>query len=76
MSAKLPQIKGDRLVNVFKKLGWYIDRKSGGHVIMRHNSKPKIRVIIPIHSEPVKPGTLNNILKEAELSVEELKELM
>ena len=73
---KLPQIKGDRLVNALSKKGWYVDRTRGSHVIMRHENKPGTKIIIPIHSKPIKPGVLNNILKRAELSVEEIKELL
>jgi predicted RNA binding protein YcfA (HicA-like mRNA interferase family) len=76
MSAKLPQIKGERLVNALKKIGWYVDRTSGSHVIMKNENKPRHRVVIPVHGRAVKTWTLNKILKDAELSVEELKELI
>ena len=73
---KLPQIKGDRLVNALRKEGWYVDRTRGGHVIMRHGNKPSTKITIPIHRKPIKLGTLSNIWKKAELSVEEIKELL
>ena len=73
---KLPQIKGDRLINALRKEGWYVDRTRGSHVIMRHDNKPGIKIVIPIHRKPIKLGTLSNILKKAELSVEEIKELL
>ncbi len=43
---------------------------------MRKNSKPKRRIVIAVHGKSIKQGTLNNILKDAKLSVEELKELL
>jgi len=73
---KLPQIKGDRLVNALSKRGWYVDRTRGSHVIMRHDSKPETKIVVPIHRKPIKPGILSNILKKAELSVDEIKELL
>jgi len=73
---KLPQIKGDRLINALSKSGWYVDRTRGSHVIMRHESKPGIKIVVPVHRKPIKPAVLNNILKRAELSVEEIKELL
>ncbi|MFH1482953.1 MAG: type II toxin-antitoxin system HicA family toxin [Chloroflexota bacterium] len=73
---RLPQIKGDRLVSVLKMDGWYVDRRRGSHVIMRHEGKPDARIVIPVHGKPVKPGTLGNILKKAGLSVEEVKKLL
>ena len=45
-------------------------------VIMRHENKPGIKIVTPIHRKPVKPGTLSNILKKTELSMEEIKELL
>lgn len=74
--SKLPQIKGQRLVKALKKVGWYIDRSRGSHVILRHENRPGVKVVIPVHSKPIKPGILNNILKDVELSIEEIKELL
>jgi len=74
--SKLPQVKGNRLVKALEKEGWYVDRARGGHVIMRHGDRPGAKVIIPVHGKPIKAGTLSNILKKAELSAEEIKELL
>lgn len=73
---KLPQIKGDRLIKALQKDDWFIDRTHGSHVIMRNNKKPGIKVVIPVHSKPIKPGILSNILKTAGLSTEEIKGLL
>jgi len=72
----LPQVKAERLIGALAKEGWYVDRTHGSHVIMKHESKLVARVIIPVHGKPVKPGTLGNILKQAGLSVEEIRELL
>jgi predicted RNA binding protein YcfA (HicA-like mRNA interferase family) len=74
--SKLPRVKGDRLVSALRKEGWYVDRTRGSHVIMRHEGKPGTKIIVPVHGKPVKPGTLSNILKKAELSAEEIKGLL
>ena len=74
--SKLPQVKGDRLVNALRKAGWYVDRTQGSHVIMRHDDRPGIKVIVPTHRSALPPGTLSNILKAAELTIEEIKELL
>jgi predicted RNA binding protein YcfA (HicA-like mRNA interferase family) len=74
--AKLPQVKGDRLVKALQKKGWYIDRSRGSHAIMRNDDKPGTKIVVPIHTGPVKPGTLSNILKKAEISKEELADLL
>ena len=43
---------------------------------MRNDDKPGAKIIVPIHTSPVKPGTLSNILKKAEISKEELQDLL
>jgi len=74
--AKLPQVKGNRLVKALQKKGWYVDRSRGSHVIMRKDDKPGTKIVVPIHTRPVKPGTLSNILKKADISKEELGDLL
>jgi predicted RNA binding protein YcfA (HicA-like mRNA interferase family) len=74
--SKLPQIKGNRLVKALGKVGWYTDRSRGSHVILKHENRPGVKIVIPVHSRPIKFGVLNNILKDVELSIEELKELL
>jgi predicted RNA binding protein YcfA (HicA-like mRNA interferase family) len=43
---------------------------------MRNDDKPNTKIVIPIHTSPIKPGTLSNILKKAEISKEELEGLL
>ena len=74
--ARLPQVEGDRLAKALKKKGWYIDRTRGSHAIMRNDDKPNTKVVVPIHASPIKPGTLSNILKKTEISIEELEGLL
>jgi predicted RNA binding protein YcfA (HicA-like mRNA interferase family) len=74
--AKLPQVRGNRLVKALQKKGWYIDRSRGSHAIMRNDDRPGTKIVVPIHTNPVKPGTLSSILKKAEISKEELEDLL
>ncbi|WP_328596358.1 type II toxin-antitoxin system HicA family toxin [Anaerovibrio slackiae] len=54
------------LIRILKDDGWVIDRIKGSHHIMKHPTKPG-RPVIPLHNEELKPGTYNNILKQAGL---------
>jgi len=74
--AKLPQVRRNRLVKALQKKGWYIDRSRGSHAIMRNDDRPGTKIVVPLHTSPVKPGTLSNILKKAEISKEELEGLL
>ncbi len=40
-----------------------------------HNLEKNISVIVPLHKE-IKKGTLNNIIKKAGITIDELKELV
>jgi len=62
------------VLKALRRLGYYVDHQRGSHIFL-HNLKKNKSVIIPNHKE-LKKGTLNNILKKAELTIEELKELI
>jgi predicted RNA binding protein YcfA (HicA-like mRNA interferase family) len=55
-------------------MGFYVDHQRGSHIFM-HNMEKNISVIVPLHRE-IKKGTLNNIIKKAGISLEELKNLI
>ena len=74
--ARLPHVKGDRLAKALQKQGWYIDRSRGSHAIMRNADRLGAKIVVPIHTSPIKPGTLSGILKKAEISGEELRDLL
>jgi predicted RNA binding protein YcfA (HicA-like mRNA interferase family) len=57
-------MKPKELVKKLETDGWKIIRISGSHYIMKHFEKPGMPVI-PLHNKDLKPGTLNNILKQA-----------
>lgn len=68
---KLPAISGIKVIKKLQKLGYFIVRQKGSHVRLRNsndlNCKP---ITVPAH-KTIKPGLLHQILKDANLSVEE-----
>lgn len=72
--SKLPSISGKKCVKALKKIGFYQKRQEGSHIIMRRD-KPFAQVVVPNHSEIAK-GTLRNIIRDIELSVEDFIELL
>lgn len=72
---KLPVVKPKELIKALKKAGFIIDHISGSHYIM-YNQDKTLRVSIPYHNKPLKRKTLTSILKDAQISVEDLKELL
>lgn len=62
-------MKSSELLRLLKKDGWYEVRQKGGHIIMQHPVKHNI-VPVPFHaSKEVKKGTLQAILKLAEIEI-------
>ena len=68
---RLPRLKGKELVRALQRAGFSVDRTRGSHVFLRH---PDGRTTtVPIHSgETIGPGLLRAILRDVELSVDEL----
>jgi predicted RNA binding protein YcfA (HicA-like mRNA interferase family) len=72
MSPKLPVVSGDQLIRALRKFGYVAVRQQGSHVRLRHATEPQRQsVTIPLHRE-LAFGTLRRILRDTEVSVEEL----
>ena len=65
---------GKDISKVLKKLGYEMDRQKGSHMFM-YNSIINRSVVVPNHKE-LKKGTLNNILKKVNITIEDLKKLI
>jgi predicted RNA binding protein YcfA (HicA-like mRNA interferase family) len=63
---------GKEVVKVLRRVGFIIDHQRGSHIF---NLERNISVVVSLHKE-LKKGTLNNILKKADLTLGELKELV
>jgi predicted RNA binding protein YcfA (HicA-like mRNA interferase family) len=73
---KLPRISSKKLISILLKLGFYFHHQTGSHIHLRHKTKEYLRVVIPINKETLAPKTLKTILKQAELTVEELRDIL
>ncbi len=73
--SKLPQISAKELIKVLVKRGFIVISQRGSHIKLRKLKPIKKTVIVPNH-KIIRPGTLNNILKFAEINKEELKRLL
>ena len=72
--SKLPTISGRDCIRALEKVGFYQKRRESSHVIMRRDD-PFSQVTVPDHNVLAK-GTLRSILRDVELSIEELIELL
>ena len=71
----LPVVRGKDLIKALQRSGFEVVRQSGSHVRLRH---PDGRILtVPVHAgQDVGRGLLRKILRDADLSVEELLELL
>ncbi len=72
--SRAPRVTGQALVKALIKGGWELKRVSGSaHILAKRGA----RVSVHVHAgDIIKQGTLNGILKDAGMSVEELEELL
>jgi len=73
--SRLPVISGEKAVKCFEKLDYVVVRQRGSHIRMRHTDKSKKPLTIPKHKVLGK-GLLRKLLRDAEISVEEMNELL
>lgn len=75
MMPLLRKVSGDKLLKILcNKLGFSILRQRGSHVsVARTIGAKKIGTVIPMHKE-LKIGTLKAILKQVEISEDEISE--
>ena len=76
MTPKFPILKSRQVIRALKKAGFYIHHQTGSHLQLKHNTKQHLRVTVPIHGKDLKIGVLKAILKQAELTIEELNEYL
>ena len=72
---KLPLVSGIEVIKRLKRAGFIGTRKKGSHVrLEKYTSDKTIKLTVPLHAE-LKKGTLNRIIKDAGLTLEEFERL-
>ncbi len=75
MSPKLPRITAGKIIKILEKRGFVCVRQSGSHMIFKNNEGK--RTTVPYHSKKIlHPKVLKSILRDAEMTVDELQELL
>ncbi|HAX24593.1 MAG TPA: type II toxin-antitoxin system HicA family toxin [Thermomicrobiales bacterium] len=73
---KLPQLTARELIRALRRDGWHLERTRGSHQHFSHDYKPGI-VTIPVHSgRDVPLLVVRSILKQANLTEEEFRNLL
>ncbi|MDZ7586181.1 MAG: type II toxin-antitoxin system HicA family toxin [Patescibacteria group bacterium] len=69
--AYLPILKPNELIRIIGKQGFSKDRQSGSHAIFSHQDGRWTSV--PIHRKAIGKGLLRKILRDTQLTVNDLK---
>ena len=71
---KLPNLTPQKTIAILESRGFVLDRIKGSHHIFFH-PETKRRVIVPVHRKDLPVGTLVEILKQAGIERDELRDL-
>jgi predicted RNA binding protein YcfA (HicA-like mRNA interferase family) len=73
--ARLPRISGQKLIAALAKAGFAVTRIRGSHHFLEHEDGRT--TVVPVHrGETIGPGLLVKILRDCELTREDLKKLL
>ena len=71
----LPVLAAEQLIRALKRAGFQIIRQRGSHVRLRHDDG-RVVTVPSHHGQDIARGLVRKILRDAELSLQELKELL
>jgi len=69
---KLPQLKPKEVAKALGRMTFEPTRTTGSHLRLVHSDGRKVTV--PLHNQPLPKGTLKSILRQAQITVEDLTE--
>ena len=73
--SRLPRLTGSEVVRALQKADFEVVRQRGSHVYMRHADGRA--TVVPVHKgEDLGRGILSKILRDVELSRQELRKLI
>ena len=77
MSPRLPLVTGRDLVRALQKAGFIMVRVSGSHHRLVHPGDASRAATVPVHgAKTLKRGTLQSILRQTGIALEELLDLL
>ena len=73
--SRLPKLRGRQLIRALGRAGFEVVRVRGSHHVLRHEDGRT--TVVPVHAgEGIGPGLLRAILRECELSTDDLADLL
>lgn len=73
---KVPSLPYDQIINALRRDGWIVVRQKGSHIrLQKQTFEGPLKLTVPAH-RPILRSTLSHILKQAQLTVEDLNKLL
>ena len=72
--SQLPLISSRECIAALEKVGFYVSRQRGSHIILRRDDPPA-RTVVPERRE-LRKGTLRSIIRDVGLTVDEFVALL
>ncbi len=73
---KVPSLGYSELVKALRRDGWVVVRQRGSHIrLQKTTATETLKLTVPAH-RPIKRSTLSHILKQAQLTVDQLQRLL
>jgi predicted RNA binding protein YcfA (HicA-like mRNA interferase family) len=73
--SELGGISGKQAIKAFQKMGYFVARQKGSHVILKYSGLQIPLLVVPLHKE-LKIGLLVSLIKDAGITVEQFLELL
>ena len=73
---ELPTITAARLIRAPQRDGFFIHHTTGSHHVFKNPDRPALRVVVPYHAGDMKRGTLRSVLRQANITVDQLIDLL
>ena len=73
---EIPSLPYRKVINALQRAGFVVIRQRGSHIRLQKRTRERVtKLTVPAHT-PIKKTTLARIIKDANLSLEEFKELL
>ncbi len=74
--SKVPSLAYERVIHALRRDGWVVLRQKGSHIRLQKQTRAgTLKLTVPAH-RPILRTTLAHILKDAQLTVDQLNELI
>lgn len=73
---RLGSYTGSEVVRAFQRAGWSISRQRGSHVILVKTGSEATLSVLVHQGRTIKRGTLNDLIKDAGLTLDEFVSLV